>query len=106
MVSQAVSDHGAARPRPEEEGRRCCGATDHREWVNHVRREYEDGVLDTVIRLNADLGKSATGRLPIVVFDEKCNGFEDYKSATLELLTDLEKNTPRLRVVGTEAAAG
>ena len=63
-------------------------------------------MLDTVIRLNADLGKSATGGLPIVVFDEKYNGFEDYKSATLELLTDLEKNTPRLRVVGTEAAAG
>ena len=79
---------------------------DHREWVNHVRREYEDGVLDTVIRLNADLGKSATGGLPIVVFDEKCNGFEDYRSATMELLTDLEKNAPRLRVVGTEAAAG
>ena len=32
--------------------------------------------------------------------------YEDYESATLELLTDLEKNTPRLRVVGTEAAAG
>ena len=79
---------------------------DHREWINNVRKEYEGSVLDTIIRLNADLGKSATGGLPIVVFDEKCNGFEDYKNATTELLADLEENTPRLRIVGTETAAG
>jgi chromosome partitioning protein len=61
-----------------------------RNWAQEVRRQYEGVVLKTQIRRNTDLSKSATGGLPIVVYDEKCTGYEDYRTATIELLDLIE----------------
>jgi chromosome partitioning protein len=76
-----------------------------RNWAQEVRRQYEGVVLKTVIRRNTDLSKSATGGLPVVVYDEKCAGYADYRDATIELLDLIEATTPNLRVVKTELAA-
>jgi chromosome partitioning protein len=77
-----------------------------RNWAQQVRKQYEGVVLKTVIRRNTDLSKSATGGLPVVVYDEKCAGYADYKDATSELLDLIEVTTPNLRVVKSELAAG
>jgi chromosome partitioning protein len=77
-----------------------------RNWAQQVRKQYEGVVLKTVIRRNTDLSKSATGGLPVVVYDEKCAGYADYKDATSELLELIEVPTPNLRVVKSEVAAG
>jgi chromosome partitioning protein len=76
-----------------------------RNWAQEVRKQYEGVVLKTVIRRNTDLSKSATGGLPVVVYDEKCAGYADYRDATIELLDLIEATTPNLRVVKTEMAA-
>jgi chromosome partitioning protein len=77
-----------------------------RNWAQQVRKQYEGVVLKTVIRRNTDLSKSATGGLPVVVYDEKCAGYADYKDATSELLELIEVPTPNLHVVKSEVAAG
>ena len=66
--------------------------------------EGAGAVLNTLIRQNADLGKSATGGLPIVAYDDKCNGYQDYLAATEELLNLLTPLPRSLRVIGTNAA--
>lgn len=76
-----------------------------RNWAQEVRTQYEGVVLKTAIRRNTDLSKSATGGLPVVVYDEKCAGYADYREATIELLDLIEATTPNLRVVKTELAA-
>lgn len=76
-----------------------------RNWSQQVRKQYEGVVLKTVIRRNTDLSKSATGGLPVVVYDEKCAGYADYRDATIELLDLIEATTPNLRIVKPEAAA-
>jgi len=76
-----------------------------RNWLQEVRRQYEGVVLKTIIRRNTDLSKSATGGLPVVVYDEKCAGYADYREATVELLSLIEAATPSLRVVRPEIAA-
>jgi len=76
-----------------------------RNWAQEVRTQYEGVVLKTAIRRNTDLSKSATGGLPVVVYDEKCAGYADYREATIELLELIEATTPNLRVVKTELAA-
>jgi len=70
-----------------------------RNWSQQVRKEFEGVVLKTAIRRNTDLSKSATGGLPVVVYDEKCSGYADYRDATIELLNLIEVTTPILRVV-------
>jgi|GEM_PF-2465086 len=70
-----------------------------RNWAQQVRNEFEGVVLKTLIRRNTDLSKSATGGLPVVVYDEKCAGYADYRDATSELLQLIEVTTPNLRVV-------
>ncbi len=77
--------------------------TSQREWVEQVRSQYGDAVLSTVIRRNTDLEKSASGGMPIVAFDDKCTGYEDYLAATTEILRLLEADRPPLRIVGTKA---
>ncbi|MGE0822913.1 MAG: ParA family protein [Candidatus Binatia bacterium] len=78
-----------------------------RNWAQQVRKEYEGVVLKTAVRRNTDLSKSATGGLPVVVYDEKCTGYADYREATIELLDLIESTTPSLRVVKSdETAAG
>ena len=77
-----------------------------RNWAQQVRKQYEGVVLKTPIRRNTDLSKSATGGLPVVVYDEKCAGYADYKDTTSELLELIEVTTPNLRVVKSELAAG
>jgi cellulose biosynthesis protein BcsQ len=86
---------------------------DHQKWIRDVRLQYgtigkeEAGaVLQTIVRQNADLGKSASGGLPIVAFDEKCSGYQDYLTATEELLCLLEPLSRHLQGVGFEAAHG
>jgi len=76
-----------------------------RNWAQEVRKQYEGVVLKTVIRRNTDLSKSATGGLPVVVYDERCAGYADYRDATIELLGLIEATTPILRVVRSEMAA-
>ncbi len=58
-----------------------------RNWAQEVRKQYEGVVLKTVIRRNTDLSKSATGGLPVVVYDEKCAGYADYRDAILHTVT-------------------
>jgi chromosome partitioning protein len=70
-----------------------------RNWSQQVRNEFEGVVLKTAIRRNTDLSKSATGGLPVVVYDEKCAGYADYRDATMELLNLIEVTTPNLRIV-------
>jgi chromosome partitioning protein len=70
-----------------------------RNWSQQVRKEFEGVVLKTAIRRNTDLSKSATGGLPVVVYDEKCSGYADYRDATIELLNLIELTTPNLRIV-------
>jgi chromosome partitioning protein len=70
-----------------------------RNWSQQVRKEFEGVVLKTAIRRNTDLSKSATGGLPVVVYDEKCSGYTDYRDATIELLNLIEVTTPNLRIV-------
>jgi chromosome partitioning protein len=70
-----------------------------RNWSQQVRKEFEGVVLKTAIRRNTDLSKSATGGLPVVVYDEKCSGYADYRDATVELLNLIEVTTPTLRIV-------
>jgi chromosome partitioning protein len=70
-----------------------------RNWSQQVRNEFEGVVLNTAIRRNTDLSKSATGGLPVVVYDEKCSGYADYRDATIELLNLIEVTTPNLRIV-------
>src|SRR5215470_18059467 len=70
-----------------------------RNWLQEARRQYEGVVLKTLIRRNTDLSKSATGGLPVVVYDEKCSGYADYRDATIELLNLIEVTTPNLRIV-------
>jgi chromosome partitioning protein len=70
-----------------------------RNWSQQVRKEFEGVVLKTTIRRNTDLSKSATGGLPVVVYDEKCAGYADYRDATMELLNLIEVTTPNLRIV-------
>ena len=77
--------------------------TSQRQWVEEVRSEYGEAVLRTVIRRNTDLEKSASGGMPIVAFDDKCIGYEDYLAATTEVLRLLEADRPSLRIVGTKA---
>jgi chromosome partitioning protein len=83
---------------------------DHQTWIRDVRAQYGSAgegagaVLNTLIRQNADLGKSATGGLPIVAYDDKCNGYQDYLAATEELLNLLTPLPRSLRVIGTDAA--
>jgi len=72
-----------------------------RNWAQQVRNEFEGVVLKTLIRRNTDLSKSATGGLPVVVYDEKCSGYADYRDATSELLQLIEVATPNLRIVRT-----
>ncbi len=76
-----------------------------RNWLQEVRRQYEGVVLKTLIRRNTDLSKSATGGLPVVVYDEKCAGYADYRDATVELLNLIEATAPSLRIVRPEIAA-
>ena len=78
-----------------------------RNWAQQVHKQYEGVVLKTAIRRNTDLSKSATGGIPVVVYDEKCAGYADYRDATIELLevTDVT-TTPQLRIVKSEVAAG
>ena len=68
-----------------------------------MRKQYGDAVLGTLIRRNTDLEKSASGGMPIVAFDDKCTGYEDYLAVTTELLQLLEADRPALRIVGTKA---
>jgi chromosome partitioning protein len=77
-----------------------------RNWAQQVRKQYEGVVLKTAIRRNTDLSKSATGGLPIVVYDEKCAGYTDYQDATTELLGLIEAATPSLHLVKPEMATG
>jgi chromosome partitioning protein len=77
-----------------------------RNWAQQVRKQYEGVVLNTMIRRNTDLSKSATGGLPVVVYDEKCAGYADYRDATLELLRLIESTTPALHLVKPPIAAG
>lgn len=70
-----------------------------RNWAQQVRNEFEGVVLKTLIRRNTDLSKSATGGLPVVVYDEKCSGYADYRDATSELLQLIEVATSNLRIV-------
>lgn len=77
--------------------------TSQRTWVEQVRKQYGDAVLGTLIRRNTDLEKSASGGMPIVAFDDKCTGYEDYLAVTTELLQLLEADRPALRIVGTKA---
>jgi chromosome partitioning protein len=70
-----------------------------RNWAQQVRKEFEGVVLKTVIRRNTDLSKSATGGLPVVVYDEKCAGYADYRDATSELLDLIDVMAPNLRLV-------
>jgi chromosome partitioning protein len=74
-----------------------------REWHDRIREQYEGAVLKSMVRNNTDLKKSATGGMPIVVFDNRCSGYEDFLNVTQELLTALEEDTPHLRVVGSRA---
>ncbi len=74
-----------------------------RNWAQQVRKEFEGVVLKTVIRRNTDLSKSATGGLPVVVYDEKCAGYADYRDATVELLELIDVMTPNLRIVKPES---
>jgi len=76
-----------------------------RNWAQQVRKQYEGVVLQTAIRRNTDLSKSATGGLPIVVYDEYCAGYLDYREATIELLQLIEATTPKLHLVKPEAVA-
>lgn len=77
-----------------------------RNWAQQVHKQYEGVVLKTAIRRNTDLSKSATGGIPVVVYDEKCSGYADYRDTTLELLELIDVTTPQLRIVKTEVAAG
>lgn len=77
-----------------------------RNWAQQVRKQYEGVVLKTVIRRNTDLSKSATGGLPIIVYDEKCAGYADYRDATSELLGLIEATTPSLHLVKAGMATG
>jgi chromosome partitioning protein len=77
-----------------------------RNWAQQVHKQYEGVVLKTAIRRNTDLSKSATGGIPVVVYDEKCSGYADYRDTTIELLELIDVTTPQLRIVKTEVAAG
>ena len=70
-----------------------------RNWAQQVHKQYEGVVLKTAIRRNTDLSKSATGGIPVVVYDEKCAGYADYRDATIELLelTDVTNTTTPYR---------
>jgi chromosome partitioning protein len=70
-----------------------------RRWLREIQETYKGTVLQTVIRRNTDLAKSATGGLPIMAFDETSYGYEDYLKATQELLSLLESATPRIAPV-------
>jgi len=43
--------------------------------------------------------------LPVVVYDEKCAGYADYRDATVELLDLIEATMPNLHIVKNEMAA-
>jgi len=77
-----------------------------RNWAQQVHKQYEGVVLKTAIRRNTDLSKSATGGIPVVVYDEKCAGYADYRDATIELLELTDVTTPQLRIVKSEVAVG
>jgi chromosome partitioning protein len=77
-----------------------------RNWAQQVHKQYEGVVLKTAIRRNTDLSKSATGGIPVVVYDEKCAGYADYRDATIELLELTDVTTPQLRIVKSEVAMG
>lgn len=76
-----------------------------RNWVHQVRLQYEGVVLKTVIRRNTDLSKSATGGLPIVIYDPHCIGYADYHAATVELLDLIEAMAQHLPLRNPEEAA-
>lgn len=77
-----------------------------RNWAQQVHKQYEGVVLKSAIRRNTDLSKSATGGMPVVVYDEKCSGYTDYRDATIELLELTDVTTPQLRIIKSEVAAG
>ncbi len=77
-----------------------------RRWLREIQETYQGTVLRTVIRRNTDLAKSATGGLPIIAFDENSSGYEDYLTATQELLNHLESATPRIAAVPPTAVNG
>ena len=74
-----------------------------REWHDCIREQYSGAVLKAMVRNNTDLKKSATGGMPIVVFDNRCSGYEDFLQVTQELIAALEEDAPHLRVVGSRA---
>ncbi len=45
-----------------------------------------DKIMNTVIRVNADIKKAQSEFKPVSVFNEKCNGTQDYKALAKEIL--------------------
>jgi chromosome partitioning protein len=70
-----------------------------RKWMQYIEQHYAGTLLRSVIRRNTALAKSASGGMPIVAFDEKCTGYEDYLEATNELLKLLDADGPHLAAV-------
>jgi len=71
-----------------------------RSWKQEVEQKYEGSLLRTNIRRNTDVEKAVTSGMPIALFDTRCHGYEDYSSATRELLSIFEEmRRPQLRVI-------
>jgi len=77
-----------------------------RSWKQEVEQKYQDSVLRTHVRRNTDVEKAVTSGMPMSVFDKHCHGYEDYCSATRELLTIFEElRRPQLKVVSPSLSA-
>ena len=69
-------------------------------WKLAVEEKYGDILLSTFIRRNTDVEKAVTGGMPIMAFDASCNGYDDYRLATQELLAVFaEMKRPQLTAV-------
>lgn len=70
----------------------------HRTYQQYLRKKYDDGVLDNVIRTSTSLAESREGGTTVFDHDSTARGARDYANATDELIR-------RLRQSDEEAAA-
>lgn len=63
-----------------------------RNWVLQELEGYKDIILDTAIKKNEPLNLANIAQEPIFLYDDKCEGAENYKQLTQELLTICQKN--------------
>lgn len=68
---------------------------DCREHINIINGSmFKDYLFDTKIRKNVTLSESVSKGTPIIHFNKRCHGHEDYDAFTRELLGRLEKKRP------------